>query len=249
MTRKVLIATPCYDGKIDVWYANSLVECIKFGITNDIEIIPIWLSFDALVQRARNDLVSIAINSNVDDIFWIDNDIEWEPEWFFRLLNHPVDVVGGTYRKKTDTKELYVVKIKDQILYREPETGLIEVAGLGTGFVRMSKKAFTYLWDSATPYKERDSGKEGRMIFNVLIDNGEIISEDTAMFNSLSKGGFKIYLDPDVTCTHLGYKKYPGNFFEYIKYLDDLSKKSEPKENISSDNEGIEPKDIKKLYE
>lgn len=246
MPRRVLVATPCYDGKIDVWYASSLVECVKLAQTKDIEIIPIWLSFDALVQRARNDLVKLAVNGNMDDIIWIDNDIEWNPDWFFRLLDYPVDVVGGTYRKKTDEQELYVIKIKDEILYKEPETGLIEVAGLGTGFVRMSKNAFMYLWENSTPYREKDTGKEGRMIFNVTIENGEIISEDTSVFKSLTKGGFKIYLDPDMTCTHLGYKKYPGNFLEYIKYLDKMSKESTPdnKETNTESSGGI-----RKLYE
>jgi hypothetical protein len=106
--RKVMIGTPCLYGQLDVWYTNSLVNTIKMSKDlGDIEITPIWISFDALLQRARNDTLHVAYEGDFDDLIWIDSDIEWNPEWFFKLLNHPVDVVGGTYRKKGD-KEEYV---------------------------------------------------------------------------------------------------------------------------------------------
>ena len=44
--RKVMIGTPCYDGRIDVWYVNALMNTIKMAIERDIEIIPMWVSFD-----------------------------------------------------------------------------------------------------------------------------------------------------------------------------------------------------------
>ena len=62
MTRKVMIGSPSYDGRIDVWYTNSLVNTIKESFNRDIEIIPIWVSFDALIQRARNDTIKIAMD-------------------------------------------------------------------------------------------------------------------------------------------------------------------------------------------
>jgi hypothetical protein len=55
--RKVLIGTPCYDGRLDVWYTNSLVNTIKMSYEKDVEITPMWVSFDALLQRARNDTI------------------------------------------------------------------------------------------------------------------------------------------------------------------------------------------------
>lgn len=100
MTTKVMIGTPCYDGRLDVWYTNSLMNTIKESVEHDVEIIPIWVSFDALLQRARNDTVHLAIETDVDYLIFIDSDIEWQPSDFFKLLNYPEDIVGGTYRKK-----------------------------------------------------------------------------------------------------------------------------------------------------
>ena len=75
MTRKVMIGTPCYSGQLDVWYTNSLVKTLKTisQLELDIEIIPIWISFDALLQRARNDTVQLALEMECDDLVFIDS--------------------------------------------------------------------------------------------------------------------------------------------------------------------------------
>lgn len=211
--RKVLLGTPCYDGRLDVWYTNSLVNTIKLAQAKDVEIIPMWVSFDALLQRARNDTIHIALDGDFDDMIWIDSDIEWTPEWFFKLLDHPVDVVGGTYPKKGD-KEEYVLRQT----YRRPideSLGLIEVDGLGTGFVKLSKKAMRCLWDISMPYIDPKDNQERKMIFDVQIKNGSLHSEDIVMFTKLQEQGFKIWLDPTMTCNHTGPKKFQGNFMRW----------------------------------
>lgn len=209
-----MIGSPCYDGRIDVWYCNALMNTIKMGIERGIEITPMWVSFDALLQRARNDTIHIALESEQDDLVWIDSDIEWKPEDFFKLLDYPVDVVGGTYRKKGD-KEEYVLR---QLAITPPDsqTGLLLVDGLGTGFVRFSKLAMQHLWDVSKPYMDPKDDKERRMIFDVVIETvggiDQMVSEDIHAFNKLKNGGFKIWLDPNITCNHIGPYKFTGDF-------------------------------------
>ena len=205
-----MIGTPCLYGQVDVWYTHSLVNTIKMSASRDIEITPIWLSFDALLQRTRNDTLQVAIEGDYDDLIWIDSDIEWEPEWFFKLLEYPVDIVGGTYRKKGDREE-YVLR---QIRRRppDPKTGLIEVDGLGTGFVRFSKAACQALWNSTEPYIDPKDGKERRMAFNVVVSENGLMSEDIFAFVKLQQAGLKIWLDPNMTCNHIGAYKFQGDF-------------------------------------
>lgn len=211
--RNVMIGTPCYDGRLDVWYTNSLVNTIKMASKFEVNIIPIWVSFDALIQRARNDTIQLAHDMQVDDLIWIDSDIEWQPEWVFRLLNHDVDVVGGTYPKKSD-EEIYVLR---QLHRRptDPVTKLTEVDGLGTGFARLSKNAIQYLWDNTPKYIDPKDNKERRMIFDVILKDGDLVSEDIFMFMKLQEGGFKIYLDTTICCNHSGPKKFIGNFAKW----------------------------------
>lgn len=213
--RKVMIGSPSYDGRIDVWYTNSLVNTIKIAAEQGVEITPMWVSFDALIQRARNDTIQLALEGGFDDLIWIDTDIEWQPDWFFKLLNCPEDVVGGTYRKKGDREE-YVFRPKDGATIN-PVNGLLEVTGLGTGFVKMSRAAMQYLWDKSPMYIDQKDNKERRMIFDVRLVGQDLMSEDIWAFQTLVKGGFKIWLDTAMTCNHTGPYKFQGDFVKWFR--------------------------------
>ena len=208
---KVLIATPAYDGRLDVWYTTSLVNSVRIAQDNGIFLHPVFMSYDALVQRARNDLFKLALE--YDAVIWIDSDLEWNPMWIMELFGSDKDVIGGTYRKKTDDAELYTVKTKDLTA----TDGLIKVDGLGMGFVKMSKKAVQALWDASQPYQ--NEGREGRMICDIQIVDGQLVSEDNVVTRKLADLGFDIWLDPRMTCCHIGTKKFYGNFEDFAKRL------------------------------
>ena len=45
--RKVLIGSPSYDGSINVWYVNSLINSVKYAHDNNlnIDLLPVWVSY------------------------------------------------------------------------------------------------------------------------------------------------------------------------------------------------------------
>ena len=204
-----------------MWYVNSLRRTEELLKSRGIEVTPIFLSYDALVQRARNDLVRFAVEGKFDDLLFIDSDIEWEPPWALALLEHPVDCVGAAYRKKTDEQELYAVRAK-MLIPQDIKTGLWLVDGLGTGFMRLSRKAFTALWDSSEEYE--NEGRQCRWIFDVCVVDGKLYGEDTLMCEKLRRLGFSIYLDPSFCPAHIGIKKYRGDFAAYVEKLDRAAK-------------------------
>jgi glycosyltransferase involved in cell wall biosynthesis len=187
------------------------VNSVRIAQDNGIFLHPVFMSYDALVQRARNDLFKLALE--YDAVIWIDADLEWNPMWIMELLGSDKDVIGGTYRKKTDDAELYTVKTKDLTA----TDGLIKVDGLGMGFVKMSKKAVQALWDASQPYQ--NEGREGRMICDIQIVDGQLVSEDNVVTRKLADLGFDIWLDPRMTCCHIGTKKFYGNFEDFAKRL------------------------------
>ena len=212
--RKVLIGTPAYDGKVDVWYANSLVNTIHMSYGKDVLIIPIYMSYDSLVQRARNDLVKIAIDENFDDLIFIDADQEWDPAWVFKLLDYDKDVIAGTVIKKSDQPAFNVKALKDGV---KLDGELAEVDCVGTGFMRISKNALKQVWDASEEYT--NEGKTCRMVFDIKVVDGELVSEDNVFCRKWHDLGGKVYIDPSMTCNHVGIKKYTGNFMEYIKAI------------------------------
>lgn len=215
--RRVIIATPVgADGSLSIWYVDSLVNSMRLAPSQNVELFPIYMANDVLIQRARNDLIAIAIEHQVDDLVWIDSDICWQPEWLFKLLSYPVDVVGGTYPKKTDSEQ-YPVQVLGKSIPIDPATGLWELDGLGMGFLRLSRKALQALWDSNPPYTS--NGKSGKWICEVLVQDEDVVGEDIVFCHKLQKVGFKIYLDPSMCCEHIGMKIYSGNFQQYLVTL------------------------------
>lgn len=213
--RKVLIGTPAHDGRVDVWYANSLVNTVKLSSKYNTEIQPIYMSYDSLVQRARNDLVRLALEEGYDDLIFMDSDQEWNPEWIFKLLSYNVDVVGGTVVKKSD-QLLFNVKALKTGLKRE-KNGLMEVEAVGTGFLRISRKALQAVWDASPEYT--NEGKKCRMVFDVQLVDGELVSEDNVFCRKWRSLGNKVWIDPVMTCNHIGSKKYSGNFMQFLTQL------------------------------
>jgi glycosyltransferase involved in cell wall biosynthesis len=212
--KKVLIGTPSYDGRIDTWFADSLVRTVKESISRKIQVDTIYPSYDSLIQRARNDLFKMALEGQYDTLFFIDSDTEWEPEWFFRLLERPEPIVGGSLVKKSEI-EGYTVKITDKELKYSEDKKLLEVDGVGTGFLKVDRFAIDKLWLMSEPYLH--DSKDNRMVFDIKIENGDLISEDYIMCSKWKSLGYKVWLDPTITCNHNGVKKYKGNLQNFLK--------------------------------
>ena len=221
-TKRVLIGTPSKYGHLDVWFVNALRRTEKLCAERGIQIEPVFLSFDALVQRARNDIAAIALQGGYDYLMFIDDDIEWDPEHVVMLLKHEVDCVGAAYRKKTDDHELYAVKMRLPV-ERDPSNGLWLVEGLGGGFMCLSRKAVQALWDASEEYE--NEGKVRRWIFDVCPVGRSLVGEDTLACMKLAQLGFKVLLDPRITVTHIGPKKFQGDFAAYVVRLENEHKK------------------------
>lgn len=213
-SRVVMIGTPSFDGKVDVYYVDSLIKTIHLCNRNNIALIPVFIAYDSLLVRARNDLFAMAHKNNVDDLVFIDADEGWQENDFARLLSHPVDLVGGTARRKSDV-ESYAVKIKQEIGLAINAQGLIDVSGIGSGFTRLSKRCIQTLWMNSASYI--DKGEEKKDVYSVVVEDNNMISEDINMCKKWISLGGTVYFDPFITCDHIGIKKFSGDFISWAR--------------------------------
>lgn len=218
--RKVMIGTPAHDGRVDVWFANSLVNTVKLAMQRQVELVPIYMSYDSLVQRARNDIVRLAIEENFDDLIFIDSDEEWNPEWIFKLLAYKEEVIGLPVVKKSDQMMFNIKALPTGL--KTQQNGLMEVEAVGTGFMKISSAALKKVWDASPEYK--NEGRTCRMVFDIKIENGDLVSEDNVFCQKWRSLGGKVFIEPSMTCNHIGVKKYQGNFLEYLKFLQQTEK-------------------------
>ena len=219
--RRVLIGTPAHDGRVDVHYALSLTRTARMAVERGIELRELFLAYDAIIQNARNDLVKLALENQFDDLIFIDGDQDWEPEWVFKLLEYPVDCVGAAVRKKTDQEERYNVKAAMGALsiLADKSTGLMSShdMALGTGFLRLSRRALQVLWDNSEKYTAFQGRSQGAWIFDIRPVNGELVGEDTHVSDKLRQHGIQTWLAPGMTCGHIGSKRFVGDFEKWLE--------------------------------
>lgn len=212
----VLIATP--GAMLEAQYVKSLVEtlaeCSKRGITYK------WLNgYSSLVHHAREltasgiDGLELDINQDspggkditYNKIFWIDSDISWTVDQFFKLYDSNYDVITGCYLLAdgyTTTVHAWgtpggipaheIVKLKDPF----------KVQSLGFGFVAMKSGVFEKI---QRPWFSHEYVKVG------VDANGkdiiDAVGEDISWCIKAYRAGIDLYFDPTVLVTHM--KKHP----------------------------------------
>ncbi len=216
----VLLAAPSYDGRYDVRFMDSLISSIELCQKNNIKILPYFLCYDSLIQRARNDYFFTAYKTQVDVLFFIDSDIGWNPNDFIKLVLSEKDMIGGTYRKKTDEEELYAVKVLDEKTTKWnlniKEDGLLEVQGLGCGFLKLSKRCVKSLFENEKKYYTSEKGIIKNICDCVINNDNNFVSEDITMGFKWTSLGEKVYLDTNINLIHVGQKAYSGDVAKWI---------------------------------
>jgi hypothetical protein len=215
--RRVLIGTPALDGRVDAWYSDSMFDSIKLGLYQNINIIPSILHQESILTMARNSLIASAVEHKVESLVFIDSDEQWQPQALLDVINSPYDVYGLPVISKTDTVEAYNVRLLDAANAERDWARNIRVDGVGTGFLKISRKALLALWNTHSDIYFR--GKTLKSICEYGEVNGEFVSEDYNLCNKLQAAGFDIWVSTQHTVSHRGTKTWRGDFAEFLNGL------------------------------
>lgn len=206
--KKVLIATPCLDGKVDAWFVNSLSESIKLGIQNNILFQPVFLAYESILPMARNELLNLAYIQRYDSMVFIDDDEEWSAEVLIEIVQSEKDVITVPVVNKSDVKIEYNVFNIDKT--PDPADGYLKVGRCGTGFLKLSQKVIKDLWESNPECEFR--GKILKYICEYTLVNDIFRGEDIVLCEKIKELGYTIWVNPKHTVSHIGTKKFKGNF-------------------------------------
>lgn len=216
--RHVVVLTPAYGGIVTAGFHKSLMCTTLELIEKGIAVESLILENQSLLPLARNTLLNDVYKSKPDDIVWIDTDMVWDTSTFLNLLKHKVDVVGAPCRKKIADNVQFNFQLDKSSTLTEDENGLIEVRRLGTGFLRMSRKAYTEIWEKSRKYEIE--GNVGSNVFEIGIWNErELLSEDFIMCEKLNDLGYKIYMDPKLVVGHIGTFNYYASATDFFEFL------------------------------
>jgi glycosyltransferase involved in cell wall biosynthesis len=194
-----------------------MFDSIKLCLANGINIIPSILHSESILPQARNELLKLAHDNDMESIVFIDSDERWDPQALLAVINSPHDVFGLPVVSKTDEYGKYNIRIEDPANLHYDEDGNLEVNGIGTGFLKISQNALSALWNSNRELHFR--GKNLRMICEYGEVGDQFVSEDYNLCRKLKDLGFGIWVDPRQTVSHTGSKQWHGDFAEFLKTL------------------------------
>lgn len=216
MQRKIFFALPSKDDA----FCTDTTFCLMSAVGEIMREGWHWHAearqFDHYIDRARNVMVSQFLKSDATDLVWIDDDVAWAPGELVRLVNHPVDLVGGAYRVKDVTSKRYTLRFTSDNFARDQTTGLIDVTGIGFGFVRIRRDALQRFIDQRLTkdewYTDHLSGLHTVNLFDIRLkpDHSGPEGEDFTFCAKWIEEGGKVWLDPDLHLTHVGVGRFPG---------------------------------------
>lgn len=196
-SRAVFIATPTYDEWLCMEYCSSLFETgvllagAGFGVCHAV------FPGSPFLDLARNTLVEKFLESEADDLLFIDADVGWDAKMVRRVLSYEQEIVGGLVPKRHASDEAsYHQNALTGIM--SPE-GLFQTLELPTAFMRIRRSAFAKL---QKPY------------FKIGASAADF-GEDIYFCRRWAETGNFCWVDSDITFTHRGGKAWKGNFFDH----------------------------------
>ena len=217
--KKVMIAIPAYTGTIHLGtmrcLMTDLIALIKrgdqFTLVDDIG--------NALIADCRGVIATNFHKSDCDDLVFIDSDVAWEEGALLKIIDAPKDVVAGIYPKRRDPIEYHLHFLDRPELWADPETGLLEVKAVPSGFLKISKNCVNKMIE-AYPDKHiysDDKDKKFYPLFDHIFEDGMKWGEDYSFCIRWRNLGGQIWIDPELTMGHIGNKIFTGNLGKYLK--------------------------------
>ena len=193
---KILICVPSMD-YVAAGFAQSLAMLQKGG--NETAIM---FQVGSLVYEARNKLAKKAIELETDYTMWFDSDMVFEPDTMVRLLKHNKPFISGAYFRRSPPYSLVAFeevdaenrKWKDLALPSE----VTKCGGVGFGCVLVKTEV---LFNVAAKYGEW---------FEPMNNFGE----DLSFCYRARQCGYDLYIDPSITCGHIGHITINESFYK-----------------------------------
>lgn len=201
------LAVAAYDG-LSAPFVHSLFSS-QANIQHrlDLEI----FAGNCHIDDSRNRLVRDFLETDCDQLIFLDADVFWLDAELRKLIEHDADIVAGIYPMKNDDEDYPVAPLPGERWANE--AGLVEVAGVPTGFLKIRRRMLEMLYETAQKHRSKEDGY-GRMLIPVLFErslNGlSRRGGDYEFCRKARAAGFKVFVDPLMQLGHQGTKLWSG---------------------------------------
>ena len=205
----VFLAVAAYDGLAAPFVMSLFSSALSVGRNMGLEI----FAGNCHVDDSRNRLVRDFLESDCDQIVFLDTDVGWSDGDLRRLIDYKADIVAGIYPMKTDDDIEYPVKTLPGERWSNAE-GLVEVEGVPTGFLKIRRHVLETLAAGVPSHFGRGESPGDRqripLIFERTLNGDSRRGGDYEFCRKAREAGFKVYVDPRMQLSHQGTKVWNG---------------------------------------
>jgi hypothetical protein len=213
------VAIPCYDGRVCAATMDSLLgeQLIAHSRGHVMDVAR--LEGCSSIPSARNVLTYDFLQSRADRLVFIDGDMAWEPGALTDLATCSHDIVGGAYRLKNDSGEFVIRWLPGEAPLWADEEGTLPVAGLGTGFLAISRNALSQIAAAFPGRTYRDQHREPYAYFDMPFADGTMWGEDLRFCEMARAAGIDIRVMPELNLTHIAAPNlgYTGRLGDWLR--------------------------------
>ena len=237
---KIFVPIIAYNHSCNTEYMMSIMRLLVTAVEKHIDIQFYPIVFDSLIQRARNSAVAFFLsNPKNTHLMFIDADIEFQPEDFFKLLESNKNIIAAGYPQKwLDINKMEQIFSSCPV----PDDPLslctnVVMPGLTrhftaeyvpTGFLMIKRQVFERLMETH-PERHYANDIDGYMsadpkyfydFFSVMInpDTKRYEAEDYGFCRLVREIGEKIHVIPDINLIHHGVYGFSGCLQKQIDY-------------------------------
>ena len=216
--RKLFIAIPAYDGKINIKLAYNIAALMPKALQLGVSVTMGDVSGCSIITMARNQLVHEFLKSDATELLFIDSDVIATPDDILRLMAQSggKDITTGAYPRRSKDRNFFADLYFNETQDLEFDGSLMRVERAGTGFMLIQRHVLEAM-TAAHPersYEFKDEIING--VFDFEIKNGQYVGEDYLFCDRAREHGFKIYIDVDISLPHVGTQAFENNFREEV---------------------------------
>lgn len=216
---KLMIGTPCIDGKYESAYMYSLFHTMAMLRDNGVTVQVAEEKFTADISLARAKIFGSFLRSDCSHLLTIDADMGWRPEAISRLFVAKKDFVAAAGPKKRYPLQFAANHTDAQgnpiMLQLDPESGTMEVGEIGSAFAMITRTVAERLVRS---YPELAfigvTGETEYGVYNPMVMGGKYFSEDFGFCKRWRNIGGKVHMVPEIKLQHVGSHTFEGSFAE-----------------------------------
>jgi len=236
---RVMLATPTLFRIPTVEYMMSAMKTANLLMQHGIVMDTCFVGGDAFVMKARNGLVQSFIETwkteyPSDVLIFIDDDQAWDEMAVLRAVLDPHEIIAAAVPKKTDAEPGSPQTFNNVMLDTDEtgkcfvENGLLRATQIGSGFLSIKRSAIEKMMKAYPQrYAPGDGGLhplhynffESKIIWDEKdpMVTGQFWGEDLIFCKKWCALGEYIWIDANVTMSHIGRKTWVGNFLEFLQ--------------------------------